>query len=114
MGILGRLNCFKSEERLRKDLLGCVGAENLIDVANFDLACGRGLRRSAVLDLLAAGFGLACFIQVSGDFVAQAIVEKLLAELRECLWVGRGELRVPADLVGDLDSVAEGRCVHQL
>ena len=41
---------------------------------------GRGLGGPAVLDLAALGLGGADFVAVGGDFVAEAMVEELLAE----------------------------------
>ena len=66
------LDGFKAEQRLRKDLLGRDAAQNLVDIADLDLAGGRGLRGAAVLDLAALGLGGAHIVAVGGDFVAQA------------------------------------------
>ena len=80
VGVHACLNGLKAEQRLRKDLLRRIAAQNLVDVADFHLAGGRGLWGAAVLDLAALGFGGAHFFAVGGHFVAQAEGEKFLAE----------------------------------
>ena len=52
--------------------------------------------------LLAAGLGLQHCVAVGCHFVAQPVIEELLAELGERLRVGLRQLCVPADLVRDL------------
>ncbi len=97
-----------------KTCFGRQVAQHLPDVANLHLASRRGLRRSAVLQLFALRLGRAHFFAVCGYFVAQSLVQQLLAELRERLRVGLGQLRIPADVVCNLRSMAEGRRHHQL
>jgi len=106
VGVNGLLDGFEAEEGLGEDLLGREGAEDLVDVADFDLAGGCGLRGSAVLDLAALGFGVTDVRSVGGNFVEDAVVEEVLAEF--------GQVRVEADLMGDGCGVAEGRGLHQL
>jgi len=73
------LHGFKTKESLGEDLFGRVAAEDLIDVADGDLAGGRGLGRAAVLDLLAAGFGIADVGEIGSDVVAETLREKRIA-----------------------------------
>ena len=72
VGVHARLHGLKAQQRLRKDLLRRIAAQNLVDVANLHLAGGRGLRRSAVLNLAPQRLGRAHILAIRGDLVAQA------------------------------------------
>ena len=54
------------------------------------------------------------FFAVRSHLVAQPLVQQLLAESGERLRIGLRQFAVPADLVRDLERMAEGRRVHQL
>ena len=104
------LNGFKAQQRLRKDLLRREAAQNLVDVPDLDLAGGRGLRGSAMLNLPALSLGRAHVLAVGSNFVAQTVVQQRLAQLGKIL---PGGLRLQADLVGNPGRVHEGRRLHQ-
>ena len=76
--IHARLNRLKAQQRLRKHLLRSEAAQHLVDVADLHLAGGRGLRRSAVLDLAAQRFGRAHILAVGSNLVAQALIQQRL------------------------------------
>ena len=56
-GVHGGLDGFKAQQRLGEDLLWRRAAQNLVDIANLNLAGGCGLRCVAALDLAALRFG---------------------------------------------------------
>ncbi len=82
VGVLRRN--FEGEEGLRKDLLGRVTAQHLIEKADRDLAGRCGIRLAAVLHALATGERGVERLAAAGDAGAKdRIGEELLAELRE-------------------------------
>ena len=74
---------FETKQGLGEDVFRREPAQDLVDVADFDLAGWYALGSSAVFDLKALGFGGADILAVSGDFVAKAMVEEGLAHLGE-------------------------------
>ena len=78
----------KGEQGLGEDELGLMGTEHLVEEADLDRAGWRGVRLSAVLDGVARSKGVGEVLAIGRDVVAEAVGEKLVAELREL--AGRG------------------------
>ena len=99
------LDGLEAEKCLGEDLLWSEATKDLVDIADFNLAGGCGLRGSAVLNGVARSISVEDRAAVGGDFVKEAKTEEFLTE--------GGEVSVPAGLVSDLGGVAEGRRMHQ-
>ena len=73
------LDGFEAQQGLGENPLGSAAAQNLVDIANLDLAGGCGLWGCAVFYLAAQGFDVANLFPAGGDFIAQAAVEERFA-----------------------------------
>ena len=107
VGVHGWPGWFQSQEGFGRRPARGEAAQNLVDVANFDLAGGRGLRGFAVLDLAALGFGGADVFAVGGYFAAEAGSSK-------SVWRGWAESGFQPSLSAIWCGVAEGRRLHEL
>ena len=79
VGVHARLDGLKAQQGLREDLFGGIAAQDLVDVADLNLAGGRGLGSAAVLDVAAQRFGGAHILAVNEDLIAQADGEQRIA-----------------------------------
>ena len=73
------LHGLKAKQRLRKHLLWRKGAQHLVDVPDLNRTRRRGLLRSAMFQHTPPSLGLALVVAVQSYFVAESMVQQLLA-----------------------------------
>ena len=118
---------FEAEEGLGEDLFGRVGAEDLVEKADFDGAGAGGIGLVAVLDLLAGAEGLGEVGAVGRDFFAEAGGKEFVAKGGELGGSGAGGVERsgrgrgggtwmrgggPAEVCAELSGVREGWGLH--
>jgi len=111
VGVHGLLDGLEAQERLGEDLFGRIAAQDLVNVANLDLAGGSGLGCAAVFDVAAQGLGGAHVLAVHEDLVAQPDREQGLAVLGKVRWGGTLDEGV---IVAEFGGTRKDGRLHQL
>ena len=102
------LHCFKAKQRLREHLLGRIGAQDLVKVADLHLAGGRSLRRAALFELFAAGSAWLTSSRSACTSSRKSCSSSCCRNCAKACGSASCQRRAPADLVRDCAACEKG------